>query len=82
MNADELREDAKWARKVRRHVWVTADQADGLADLIEWANDAPHHDGCMARFNDEQLANDPPLHPYRCKCGRDSLAALDQEAPT
>lgn len=84
MTADDLHARADRARRnpvVLRDgkpvVTITCDDADAIADLIEWANDAPHHDGCNARHNDEQLAHDPPLHPYRCKCGRDALAALD-----
>lgn len=44
-------------------VWLR-NHADALADLIDWANGAPHHDGCNLVIGG-------------CSCGRDdALAAL------
>lgn len=51
-------------------VWMR-DHIDRLLAIAEWAQDAPHHDGCLARHNDDP--NDPPRNPYRCKCGRDEV---------
>lgn len=56
-------------------VWLR-NHAAALTDLIEWANDAPHHDGCNARHNGSPQP--AAARPYPCKCGRyAALAALE-----
>lgn len=58
-------------------VWCR-NHADALTDLIEWANDAPHHDGCNARHNGSPQP--AAARPYPCKCGRyAALAALEAD---
>lgn len=59
-------------------MWLV-NHASDLADLIEWAGDAPHHDGCSARFNDDPEIRNGRHKPYPCKCGRDSLTALEAD---
>ena len=79
---DRLRAENAQAWAINRVVKGTnerlADEVDrlraenaALAAVAEWAQDAPHHDGCVARYNDDP--NPQTGHPYRCKCGRDVL---------
>ena len=44
-----------------------------LRPIAEWAADAPHLDGCLARHNAGVAESDPPRKPYPCTCGRDEL---------
>lgn len=59
-------------------VGATAEQTDALVTevrrlraIAEWAQDAPHHDGCLARHNGSPQA--AAARPYPCKCGRDEV---------
>ena len=87
MTADDLRNRAAGSRRNGNIVLygddgtktplmtITCDEADALADLIDFAR---HRSSCPNEYEGK-------VRPERakCTCGfEDALAALDQEAPT
>ena len=50
-------------------VLVTTEERDALLAIARWAQDAPHHDNCMADRSD----TDPTNYPWPCTCGRDEV---------
>lgn len=61
-------------------VHLTRAERDALVAAVRWAQNAPHHDGCSARFNTEPEIGDGDRRPYRCKCGRDEALGPFKEA--